>query len=80
MRDKNGFIATSVLYAFLVAFLTLFLAFMANYIQNKQLVNRIEEMAREELEKYGSVRISDLKVGDYVVFDTLDNIGDGFTN
>lgn len=80
MRDKNGFIATSVLYAFLVAFLTLFLAFMANYIQNKQLVNRIEEMAREELEKYGSVRISDLKVGDYVVFDTLDNIGDGFSN
>ncbi len=77
MRDKNGFIATSVLYAFLIAFLTLFLAFMASYIQNKQLVNRIEEMAREELEKYGNTRISDLKLGDYVVFDTLDDIGEG---
>ena len=80
MRNKNGFIATSVLYAFLIAFLTLFLAFMANYIQNKQLVNRIEEMAREDLEKYGNTKISDLKLGDYVVFDTLDNVGDGVTN
>ncbi len=80
MKDKNGFIATSVLYAFLIAFLTLFLAFMANYIQNKQLINRIEEMAREDLEKYGNTKISDLNIGDYVVFDTLDDLGDGATN
>ena len=80
MRVKNGFIATSVLYAFLIAFLTLFLAFMANYIQNKQLVNRIEGMAREELEKYGNTRISDLKIGDFVVFDTINDEGDGKTN
>ncbi len=77
MREKNGFIATSVLYAFLVAFLTLFLGFMANFIQNKQLINRIEDMAREELDSYGNVRISDLKIGDYVVLDTIDDEGDG---
>jgi hypothetical protein len=80
MRVKNGFIATSVLYAFLIAFLTLFLGFMASYIQNKQLVNRIENMAEDELIKYGNIRISDLNVGDYVVFDTIDNVGDGATN
>ena len=71
MREKNGFIATSVLYAFLVAFLTLFLGFMASYIQNKQLMNRIGDMAREDLEKYGNVQITDLKIGDYVVLDTI---------
>ena len=78
MREKNGFIATSVLYAFLVAFLTLFLGFMASYIQNKQLMNRIGDMAREDLEKYGNVQITDLKIGDYVVLDTIydDGIAD----
>lgn len=80
MRDKNGFIATSVLYAFLVALLTLFLGFMAEYIQNRQLVARIEEMAIEELNKYGKTQLSDLKVGDHVVFDTIDDEGDGLTN
>lgn len=80
MREKNGFIATSVLYAFLIAFLTLFLGFMANYIQNKQLINRIEDMAREELDSYGNVRISSLEIGDYVVLDTIDDEGDGNSN
>ena len=79
MRNKNGFIATSVLYAFLVAFLTLFLAFMASYIQNKQLINRIEEMAREELEKYGNTKISNMEIGDVVIFDTIDNVSDGIS-
>lgn len=80
MRSKNGFIATSVLYAFLIAFLTLFLGFMSAYIQNKQLINRIEEMAKDDLEKYGNTRISDMEIGDYVIFDTIDNVSNGITH
>ena len=80
MKEKNGFIATSVLYAFLIAFLTLFLGFMADYIQNKQLIRRIEDMALEELNKYGKAQLSDLKVGDYIVFDTIENEGEAGTN
>ncbi|MBQ7239975.1 MAG: hypothetical protein IJS56_00900 [Bacilli bacterium] len=79
MKSKNGFIATSVLYAFLIAFLTLFLGFMSAYIQNKQLINRIEEMAKDDLEKYGNTRISDMEIGDYVIFDTIDNVSNGLT-
>lgn len=80
MKSKNGFIATSVLYAFLIAFLTLFLGFMSAYIQNKQLINRIEEMAKDDLEKYGNTRISDLEIGDYVIFDTIDDVKNGLSN
>ena len=79
MREKNGFIATSVLYAFLVAFLTIFLGFMASYIQNKQLMNRIEDMAREDLDKYGNAHISDIEIGDYVIFDTIEDDGNEAT-
>ena len=80
MKDKNGFIATSILYAFLLAFLTLFLAYTANYLQNKQLINRVQMLAQEELEKYGNVHISDMEIGDYVVFDTMEPEGDGVSS
>lgn len=78
MKDKNGFIATSILYAFLLAFLTLFLAYTANYIQNKQLINRVKLLAQNDLEKYGNNYITDMKIGDYAVFDIVQAQGNGY--
>ena len=75
MKDKKGFIATSILYAFLLCFLTLFLAYMANYIQNKMLIDRVGDLAKEDLSKYNNTYVTDLSLGDYVIFDTIDPEG-----
>ena len=75
MKDKNGFIATSILYAFLLCFLTLFLAYMANFIQNKLLLDRVADLAKEDLSKYNNTYVTDLALGDYVIFDTIDPEG-----
>ena len=41
--NKKGFIATSLIYSFFLIFITLFLTIIADYLQNKVLLNTIEK-------------------------------------
>ena len=66
---KNGFIATSILYAFFLVFITLFIGLVTAYAHNKAAVLRINEKVREELKGIRSKTLADMKVGDYVKFD-----------
>lgn len=49
MKRKNGFIATSLIYSFFLVFITLFLTIIADYLQNKVLLNTIENDIKEDI-------------------------------
>lgn len=49
MKKKNGFIATSLIYSFFLIFITLFLTIIADFLQNKVLLNTIENDIKEEI-------------------------------
>ena len=51
MKKKNGFIATSLIYSFFLVFITLFLTIIADYLQNKVLLNTIESDIKEDINK-----------------------------
>lgn len=63
---KNGFIATSLLYAFFLVFISLFIVLLLNFLHNRLLVQKIEEEARERLNTINNLTFRDLKVGDYI--------------
>lgn len=63
---KNGFIATSLIYSFFLIFITLFLAIIADYLQNKVLLNEIEKGIKSDIND--SMGIRDFEVGDLIVF------------
>ena len=66
MKKKNGFIATSLIYSFFLVFITLFLTIIADYLQNKVLLNTIENDIKEALN--GTKNIADFNTGDIIVF------------
>ena len=66
MKKKNGFIATSLIYSFFLVFITLFLTIIADYLQNKVLLNTIENDIKEDLN--GTKNIADFNTGDIIVF------------
>lgn len=68
MKKKNGFIATSLIYSFFLVFITLFLTIIADYLQNKVLLNTIESDIKEEINATKS--IGDFKIGDILVFES----------
>lgn len=70
MKKKNGFIATSLIYSFFLIFITLFLTIIADYLQNKVLLNTIESDIKEEINATKS--IGDFKIGDILVFEEGD--------
>ncbi len=72
---KNGFIATSLIYSFFLIFVTLFLTIIADYLQNKVLLNTIESSIKNDIND--SLGIQDFKVGDILFFtnDILQCIG-----
>ena len=76
MKKKNGFISTSVIYSFFLIFVTLFLGLILNYTHNRILINRINEAALNDINKIKNARISNLNVGDYVLFELKDDIQD----
>ena len=41
--NNKGFIATSLIYSFFLIFITLFLTIIADYLQNKVLLNRYDK-------------------------------------
>lgn len=70
MKKKNGFIATSLIYSFFLVFITLFLTIIADYLQNKVLLNTIESDIKEEINK--TKYIGDFLVGDELTFQLTD--------
>lgn len=68
MMKKNGFIATSLIYSFFLIFITLFLTIIADYLQNKVLLNTIEKGIKDEINS--SMGIRDFEVGDIIVFNS----------
>ena len=52
MNNNKGFIATSLIYSFFLIFITLFLTIIADYLQNKVLLNTIENGIKEDI-NYG---------------------------
>ena len=63
---KNGFIATSLLYAFFLVFVSLFLVLLLSYLHNRVLISKINDNARDNLNGISNTKISDMKVGSYV--------------
>ena len=63
---KNGFIATSLIYSFFLIFITLFLGIIADYLQNRVLLNKTESSIKLNLNK--KISIKDVNVGDLVGF------------
>lgn len=74
MRNKNGFIATSILYTFFLVFLSLFVALIANYLHNRILLAKIDETSREKLYGINNTKISDLTIGTHIKFKSDDNL------
>ena len=65
MKKQNGFIATSLLYTFFLAFVTLFIGVVAIYLQNRVYLVKLEDSSKnliyiremkEKLES-GSVKV-----------------------
>ncbi len=63
---KNGFIATSILYAFFLVFITLFVALITNYLHNQVLLSVIDNQAWETLLSINNKKFTDLVVGDHI--------------
>ena len=64
--NNKGFIATSLIYSFFLIFITLFLTIIADYLQNKVLLNTIEKGIKDELNT--NFTVLDFEVGDMVSF------------
>lgn len=72
--NNKGFIATSLIYSFFLIFVTLFLGIIADYLQDKVLLNTIEKGIKEDLNS--SMGIQDFEVGDILYFETPGNLSD----
>ena len=75
MRNKKGFIATSVLYSFFLVFLTMFLGIIYEYMNNKNNLSYIEASIKRELNN--TLSINDFRVNDNIYFTT--NISSGIS-
>ena len=62
MKKTNGFIATSLLYSFFLAFITVFVAMLAIYLQNRVYLDKLEDSSKNfiyirEMPKSGSFNV-----------------------
>lgn len=48
--NKKGFVASSILYSFLIIFVTLIMTIIANYAHNRVLMNRISDDIKKEID------------------------------
>lgn len=46
MKKTNGFIATSLLYSFFLVFITVFVAMLAIYLQNRVYLDKLEDSSK----------------------------------
>lgn len=49
MKNNNGFIATSMLYTFFLAFVTLFIGVVTLYLQNRVYLNKLEDSSKNAI-------------------------------
>lgn len=66
MKNNNGFIATSLIYSFFLIFVSLFIAVITNYLQDKVLLETTVNNIKEGLNAF--VDINTLEIGDMLVF------------
>lgn len=62
--NNKGFIATSLIYSFFLIFVTLFLTIIADYLQNKVLLNTIEKGIKDDINS--TMGIQDFEVGSFI--------------
>ena len=62
--NNKGFIATSLIYSFFLIFVTLFLTIVADYLQDKVLLNTIEKGIKTELNN--ELAITDISLASVV--------------
>ena len=62
--NNKGFIATSLIYSFFLIFITLFLTIIADYLQNKVLLNTIEKGIKDDINS--TMGIQDFEVGSFI--------------
>lgn len=68
---KNGFIATSILYSFFLVFITLFVALITNYLQNRVLLEAVDDLAREKVYSINNLKLTDVQIGDSIRFSNI---------
>lgn len=73
--NNKGFIATSLIYSFFLIFITLFLTIIADYLQNKVLLNTVEKSIKEDINN--TMGIQDFEVGDKLYFNSALSIDGG---
>lgn len=73
--NNKGFIATSLIYSFFLIFITIFLTIIADYLQNKVLLNTIEKSIKEDINN--TMGIQDFEVGDILYFNSALSVNDG---
>lgn len=66
--NNKGFIATSLIYSFFLIFITLFLTIIADYLQNKVLLNTIEKGIKDDINS--TIGIQDFEVGSFIGLST----------
>lgn len=74
MREKNGFIATSILYSFFLVFITLFVSLIANYMHNQILIKTMNEEVKKDLCEVDDKNLYNMNVGEYIKFVKADNL------
>ena len=71
--NNKGFIATSLIYSFFLIFVTLFLTIIADYLQNKVLLNTIEKGIKDDINS--TMGIQDFEVGSFIgIIVSCDNV------
>lgn len=73
MREKNGFIATSLLYSFFLVFCALLMALVTTFVHNQLLLSNLTSGIKEDLSFAGSKTAVGLSIGDYVKMPLFSN-------
>ena len=71
MKNKKGFIATSMIYSFFLVFLMLMMTILVSSVNNRIFVSRINEDIKSELENQGSFIVDTLPVKNYSIGESV---------
>ena len=67
MKNKKGFIATSLIYSFFLVFLMLMVTILTSSVSNRVLVGRIKDDIRSEIDGQESFVTSTLEIKSYEI-------------
>lgn len=71
MKNKKGFIATSLIYSFFLVFLVLMVTILANSVNNRILVGRIKEDIRADIDSEVSFVVDELESRTYTAGEVI---------